>query len=251
MKSKANSAQSTGTPATRSRKTKCNKCNKKGPLQSVTNCNRYTSTFCYTNSGEDRAEPRKQRNLTVAEVKDVYLKLKVEGIVPTVRLVREQLKHGSYSTLQNIISELNQEFANNLLTEIQRKRVPDEVMTMLLNELTERALQCTIKEDDTKIDELEKTILKLTEDHAKTDAEYAAQLDECIGRNNELISDLNKNMALVTELEKENSDLKNQIAVLSSQIEQDRAKYNYLNQISILLKAISENPDIVDKILEV
>ena len=181
-----------------------------------------------------------------SEVEELYLKMRAAGITPTARLLRDELKHGSFTTLQKMLSKLNQIYAKNGISEIKSKRIPDGVMTLLIEELSKRALKCTIESDDKKISELEHLVLKLTDEHAKVDEDFAKQIDEARKKQSELELALSDKEKLNSKLQEENNSLRNQIATLSGQLEINRAKYESLEGLSNLIKAIHDNPSILD-----
>lgn len=208
-------------------------CNKKRPNPNDNRCNGY-------------ALQSKIENLKEDEVKALYLKLRAEGITPTARLLRSELKHGSFTTLQKMISNLNQIYAQNDISEIKNRRIPDGVMSLLIEELSKRALKCTIDADDKKISELEQMVLKLTRDHAKSDEDFACELDASLKRQSELEIALREKEKINSKLLEENTELKNQVETLSSQLEINREKYKSLDDFSNVLKAIRKDPGILE-----
>jgi len=208
-------------------------CNQKRPKPNDNRCNGY-------------ALQSKIENLKEDEVKALYLKMRAEGITPTARLLRSELKHGSFTTLQKMISNLNQIYAQNDISEIKNRRIPDGVMSLLIEELSKRALKCTIDADDKKISELEQMVLKLTRDHAKSDEDFACELDASLKRQSELEMALREKEKINSKLLEENTELKNQVETLSSQLEINREKYKSLDDFSNVLKAIRKDPGILD-----
>ena len=217
--------------------------NELGDRKEISKCNGYAS---YTEVSE-----RKQEKLTLEEVKDVYLKLKAANITPSAKAIREQIKHGSFSTLQKFISQLNHDFVKNRLSEIQKKRIPDPVMENLLKDLTERALKCTIKEDDSKIADLQNTILFLTDQHAKIESDNASILDDYISQISELKSTLHEQENLYEKIKQEKISLELQVSELTCQIKHNRMELEAYKDLSNLLKVIKKKTDALTKILEI
>lgn len=215
-------------------------CNSKASSEECNRCNGYTPLH--------PKKVRKDENpLSREEVKQVYLNLRANGITPTTRILREHFQRGSFSTLQKYVSELNDIYTDAKLSEFQQSRVPDKVMARMIEDLTERAIKCTIEKDDRKIEELEKLILKLTDERQESELAYAKELDEIHSRNADLIVSNDELHREVEKLRKKNNDLENQLALLTSKIETDRAKYVYLDGIANLLKIARENPEILSQ----
>lgn len=214
--------------------------------EGVTGCNGIAQIDGNDNSCNGYSVQAKIENLKESEVEELYLKMRAAGITPTARLLRDELKHGSFTTLQKMLSKLNQIYAKNGISEIKSKRIPDGVMTLLIEELSKRALKCTIESDDKKISELEHLVLKLTDEHAKVDEDFAKQIDEARKKQSELELALSDKEKLNSKLQEENNSLRNQIATLSGQLEINRAKYESLEGLSNLIKAIHDNPSILD-----
>ena len=223
------------------------RCNKNTDPEGVTRCNvtRCNSYTCYTS-----LKTCKQEYLKYEEVKDVYLKFRTEGLTPSVRAIREQLQRGSFATIQKFVNELNEEFAHNRLNEIQQKRVPDAVVSSLLNDLTERALKCTIKEDDAKIAALQNTILNMNGEHSKIDLENSELIDKYLREINELRGNLDDLEKSQEKLKKENTVLTNQITDLTNTIAIEKTKNKTYEEMMNLFKIVAKNPEIIGKIME-
>lgn len=215
-------------------------CNSMTSSEGCNRCNGYTSLH--------RPKTGKNENpLSRDEVKQVYLELRTNGITPTIRILRDHFKRGSFSTLQKYVSELNGTYTDAKLSELQRSRVPDKVMAQMIEDLTERALKCAIEEDDRKIKALEQLILKLTNEHQESELTYAKEIDEINSRNADLLVSNDELHREVERLIKENNELTNQLAILTSKIEADHAKYEYLDGIANLLKIAKDNPEILSQ----
>jgi len=100
-------------------------CNSMTSSEGCNRCNGYTSLH--------RPKTGKNENpLSRDEVKQVYLELRTNGITPTIRILRDHFKRGSFSTLQKYVSELNGTYTDAKLSELQRSRVPDKVMAQMI-----------------------------------------------------------------------------------------------------------------------
>jgi len=212
----------------------------------VTRCNQKAESAANDNNCNGYRLQAKIENLKESEVKEIYLKMRAAGITPTARLLRDELKHGSFTTLQKMLSKLNKTYAQNGIADIKNKRIPDGVMNLLIEELSKRALKCTIESDDKKIEELEQMIIRLTTEHSKIDEDFACQLDMALKKQSELEMTLSEKEKLASKLQAENTDLRNQLTALSSQLEINRSRYASLDEFFNFIKAVHNDPSILE-----
>lgn len=98
--------------------------------------------------------PGNSAHLNKDEVKELYLKLRASGIDPTANILNRSIGHGSLSTLQRFVNEFNEVYVKNKLSEIDKKRVPNETIEQIVHDLTDVCIKVKLKEDDSKIDSL-------------------------------------------------------------------------------------------------
>ena len=170
---------------------------------------------------------------------------------PTAIAIREQLKHGSFTTLQKFVTQLNKEFTNNRLNDIQKEKVTDEVIKMLVEELTERVLKVRIKDDDKKIDNLSHIIVQMMEEQSKTDMENARLIDEYKIKINEMAESLDKEIAEKEVFQAEVIKLTNQLTELTTKLEKERIENEDCRRIMNILRIIQEDPNALASLSEI
>lgn len=193
--------------------------------------------------------PNKSAPLNKDEVKALYIKLRASGIDPTANILHLTIGHGSLSTLQRFVNKL-MKLMKNKLSEIDKKRVPNETIEQIVHDLTDVCIKVKLKEDDSKIDSLNSMLLKAYQERKSSEEEITATIDKA---NSEISTFKTK----VSELESnnsrflsENNALRDQVNVLSRERADDREKYQYLEGMSNLLKRASLDPEGISKLLE-
>ena len=224
------------------------KCNGKSGDLGDNHDNDYTN---YVTPITPQGSQKRKENLTFEEVKEVYLKLKANNLRPTAIAIREQLKHGSFTTLQKFVTQLNKEFTNNRLNDIQKEKVTDEVIKMLVEELTERVLKVRIKDDDKKIDNLSHIIVQMMEEQSKTDMENARLIDEYKIKINEMAESLDKEIAEKEVFQAEVIKLTNQLTELTTKLEKERIENEDCRRIMNILRIIQEDPNALASLSEI
>lgn len=71
-----------------------------------------------------------------------------------------RLGDGSLSTLQRFVNHFNEAYVKIKLSEIDKKRVPNETIEQIIHDLTDVCIKVELKEDDSKIDSLNSMLLK-------------------------------------------------------------------------------------------
>lgn len=194
--------------------------------------------------------PGNSAPLNKDEVKKLYLKLRASGVDPTANILHRSIGHGSLSTLQRFVNEFNEAYVKIQLSEIDKKRVPNETIEQIVHDLTDVCIKVKLKEDDSKIDTLNSMLLKAYQERKSSEEEITATIDKA---NSEISTFKTK----VSELESnnsrflsENNALRDQVNVLSRERADDREKYQYLEGMSNLLKRASLDPEGISKLLE-
>lgn len=182
--------------------------------------------------------------ITDEEIKELFMKMKSSGITPTTRLLHEALGRGSFTTIQKKLSELNASFSKQGVDDILKHKGADDIVIFLSNELAERAAKVTIKEDEFKIKSLNEMILKILEDHKKTETDMAVELDAANDKILEQQKRIEKYQSEVSSLTKENDKLKNQLSVLNTDSIQKKSEYEKLYALRSLLSYIQKSKDI-------
>ena len=120
----------------------------------------------------------------------------------------------------------------NKLSEVDKKRVPNETIEQIVHDLTDVCIKVKLKEDDSKIDSLNSMLLKAYQERESSEEEITATIDKA----NSEISTLKTK---VSELESNNSRFLPEnnalrVNVLSREKADDREKYQYLEGTPIL-----------------
>lgn len=153
-------------------------------------CNDYITPITHGNSAP----------LNKDEVKELYLKLRASGVDPTANIRHRSIDHGSLSTLQRFVNEFNEAYVKNQLSEIDKKRVPNETIEQIVHDLTDVCIKVKLKEEDSKIDSLNSMLLKAYQERKSSEEELTATIDKA---NSEISTLTSK----VSELEIVNSRL--------------------------------------------
>lgn len=122
--------------------------------------------------------PSKSAPLNKDEVKDLYLKLRASGVDPTANILHRSIGHGSLSTLQRFVNEFNEAYVKNQLSEIDKKRVPNETIEQIIHDLTDVCIKFKLKEDDSKIASLNSMLLKAYQERKSSEEELTATIDK-------------------------------------------------------------------------
>ena len=194
--------------------------------------------------------PSKSAPLNKDEVKDLYLKLRASGVDPTANILHRSIGHGSLSTLQRFVNEFNEAYVKNQLSEIDKKRVPNETIEQIIHDLTDVCIKFKLKEDDSKIASLNSMLLKAYQERKSSEEEITATIDKAnreISTFKTKVSELESNNSRFLS---ENNALRDQVNVLSRERADDREKYQYLEGMSNLLKRASLDPEGISKLLE-
>ena len=130
------------------------------------------------------------------------------------------------------------------MDDILRHKGADDIVIFLSNELAERAAKVTIKEDEFKIKSLNEMILKILEDHKKSETDMAVELDAANDKILEQQKRIEKYQSEVSSLTKENDKLKNQLSVLNTDSIQKKSEYEKLYALRSLLSYIQKSKDI-------
>ena len=160
------------------------------------------------------------------------------------------LGHGSLSTLQRFVNEFNGTYVKNQLSEIDKKRVPNETIEQIVHALTDVCIKVKLKEDDSKIDSLNSMLLKAYQERKSSEEELTATIDKANSEISALTSKVSELEIDNSRLLSENNALRDQVNVLSRERADDREKYQYLEGMSNLLKRASLDPEGISKLLE-
>lgn len=113
------------------------------------------------NRCNDYITPIKSAPLNKDEVKALYLKFRASGVDPTANILHHAIGgNGSLSTLQRFANQFNEAYVKIKLSEIDKKRVPNETIEQIVHDLTDVCIKVKLKEDDSKIDSLNSMLLK-------------------------------------------------------------------------------------------
>ena len=194
--------------------------------------------------------PGNSAPLNMDEVKELYLKLRASGVDPTANILHRSIGHGSLSTLQRFVNEFNEAYVKNQLSEIDKKRVPNETIEQIVHDLTDVCIKVKLKEDDSKIDTLNSMLLKAYQERKSSEEELTATIDKANSEISTLTSKLSELEIDNSRLLSENNALRDQVNVLSRERADDREKYQYLEGMSNLLKRASLDPEGISKLLE-
>ena len=138
----------------------------------------------------------------------------------------------------------------NKLSEVDKKRVPNETIEQIVHDLTDVCIKVKLKEDDSKIDSLNSMLLKAYQERKSSEEEITATIDKANSEISTLktkVSELESNNSRFLP---ENNALRDQVNVLSRERADDREKYQYLEGMSNLLKRASLDPEGISKLLE-
>ena len=138
----------------------------------------------------------------------------------------------------------------NKLSEVDKKRVPNETIEQIVHDLTDVCIKVKLKEDDSKIDSLNSMLLKAYQERKSSEEEITATIDKANSEISTLktkVSELESNNSRFLP---ENNALRDQVNVLSREKADDREKYQYLEGMSNLLKRASLDPEGISKLLE-
>ena len=138
----------------------------------------------------------------------------------------------------------------NKLSEVDKKRVPNETIEQIVHDLTDVCIKVKLKEDDSKIDSLNSMLLKAYQERKSSEEEKTATIDKANSEISTLktkVSELESNNSRFLP---ENNALRDQVNVLSREKADDREKYQYLEGMSNLLKRASLDPEGISKLLE-
>lgn len=122
----------------------------------------------------------------------------------------------------------------NKLSEVDKKRVPNETIEQIVHDLTDVCIKVKLKEDDSKIDSLNSMLLKAYQECKSSEEEITATIDKANSEISTLktkVSELESNNSRFLS---ENNALRDQVNVLSRVKADDREKYQYLEGMSIL-----------------
>lgn len=194
--------------------------------------------------------PGNSAPLNMDEVKELYLKLRASGVDPTANILHRSIGHGSLSTLQRFVNEFNEAYVKNQLSEIDKKRVPNETIEQIVHDLTDVCIKVKLKEDDSKIDTLNSMLLKAYQERKSSEEELTATIDKANSEISTLTSKLSELEIDNSRLLSENNALRDQVNVLSRERADDGEKYQYLEGMSNLLKRASLDPEGISKLLE-
>ena len=194
--------------------------------------------------------PGNSAPLNKDEVKELYLKLRASGVDPTANILHRSIDHGSLSTLQRFVNEFNEAYVKNQLSEIDKKRVPNETIEQIVHDLTDVCIKVKLNEDDSKIDTLNSMLLKAYQEHKSSEEELTATIDKANSEISTLTSKLSELEIDNSRLLSENNALRDQVNVLSRERADDREKFQYLEGMSNLLKRASLDPEGISKLLE-
>lgn len=172
------------------------------------------------------------------------------GIDPTANILHRAIGHGSLSTLQRFVNEFNEAYVKNQLSEIDKKRVPNETIEQIVHDLTDVCIKVKLKEDDSKIDSLNSMLLKAYQERKSSEEELTATIDKANSEISTLTSKVSELEIDNSRLLSENNALRDQVNVLSRERADDREKYLYLEGMSNLLKRASLDPEGISKLLE-
>ena len=193
--------------------------------------------------------PSKSAPLNKDEVKDLYLKLRASGVDPTANILHRSIGHGSLSTLQRFVNEFNEAYVKNQLSEIDKKRVPNETIEQIIHDLTDVCIKFKLKEDDSKIASLNSMLLKAYQERKSSEEELTATIDKANSEISTLTSKVSELEIDNSRLLSENNALRDQVNVLSRERADDREKHQYLEGMSNLLKRASLDPEGISKLL--
>ena len=70
----------------------------------------------------------------------------------------------------------------NKLSEVDKKRVPNETIEQIVHDLTDVCIKVKLKEDDSKIDSLNSMLLKAYQERKSSEEEITATIDKQIAR---------------------------------------------------------------------
>lgn len=194
--------------------------------------------------------PGNSAPLNMDEVKELYLKLRASGVDPTANILHRSIGHGSLSTLQYFVNEFNEAYVKNQLSEIDKKRVPNETIEQIVHDLTDVCIKVKLKEDDSKIDTLNSMLLKAYQERKSSEEELTATIDKANSEISTLTSKVSELEIDNSRLLSENNALRDQVNVLSRERADDGEKYQYLEGMSNLLKRASLDPEGISKLLE-
>ena len=122
--------------------------------------------------------PNKSAPHNKDEVNALYLKFRASGVDPTANILHRAIGDGSLSTLQRFVNQFNEAYVKIKLSEIDKKRVPNETIEQIIHDLTDVCIKVELKEDDSKIDSLNSMLLKAYQERKSSEEEITATIDK-------------------------------------------------------------------------
>lgn|GEM_PF-3708662 len=100
-------------------------------------------------------------------------------LIPTANILHHAIGgNGSLSTLQRFANQFNEAYVKIKLSEIDKKRVPNETIEQIIHDLTDVCIKVELKEDDSKIDSLNSMLLKAYQERKSSEEELTATIDK-------------------------------------------------------------------------
>ena len=174
-------------------------------------------------------------HLNQDEIKEAFQELKAEGKVPTVRLLHAKLGRGSFRTINQCYQSLVKEELNSRLNDIDRQKIPEGRLKLLIDDLAECALKYTIEEDERKLEHLRRLLLSTEERTQANVDELSARIDELSTENIQLKSNIDELAKEKDAAISENNILTDQVNLLSSELNQAKKENELLSKVKELL----------------
>ena len=80
--------------------------------------------------------------------------------------------------MQRFANQFNEAYVKIKLSEIDKKRVPNETIEQIIHDLTDVCIKVELKEDDSKIDSLNSMLLKAYQERKSYEEELTATIDK-------------------------------------------------------------------------
>ena len=230
-----------------------------GECYSKDNCystsNRYYSSNRYFASNSDLlphevTDQAKSRSapLTDEEMEKAYFEMRNGGVDPTARLLLKSVGRGSLSTWQKIVTRLDNIHTDNVLTELEKRQIPDAVMKGLLEELTRRACKFRIEYYDNQIVELKKLLIDNQKSYHAEAERLAAELDAAQAELQRYTAELQALHEQLLSKDEQITQQTNQLCQLSNELQSERERRKALEAFANLIRILQQSPKTVDEV---
>ena len=182
------------------------------------------------------------KRLTEAEIESCFYELMAEGHNPTARKIRERLQRGSMTTIQVVVSRLNQQLLLQKVEHITNPPRVGERTRQLAARLIEIATQEVQQEADRQIAELKELLICRHQKDAESASQLSQNLTEQTGKVRVLTQQVEELQAQLAKERQRNEQLLNQVNELTARDQLKQQKFQTYKSVSNLLDLLSQSP---------